>query len=658
MPLHRTWLVILVVILLSGCQTWPDRLPPTEALPQESTQGVVEIRYFDSVSGGDVSALTDLERFPERPDETAELTVLDIPRNRGNNYGSLIRGYIQPPTDGRYRFYISADDTAELLFSSSGDVSDTRVIAAVPRFTDYQKYDTYSGQTSSEHDLIAGKKYYFEVRHKEGYGGDHLSVAWDGPGISRSVIEGQYLYSYAGGDAQADGTESVEEAFGQGYRAGYFDGSESIPFRPVYPMLDNDGDGIYDNWEVFYGLDPTDPGDASGDTDDDLLSALDEFWLGSHPTNPDTDGDGIPDGVEFAYGLDPLEPADAVQDMDGDGYSNLEEYQAGTVLDDPESFPEIQVEMIPGLMGQYFEARSFETFVSSRIEDELVFDWGGGTPVEGISSNNFSARWVGYIVPPGDDGVRDYEFRVIRDDGVRIRVDNQLVVDAWRGPASTEFTGKVTLAVGQKVPITIEFYEGYGSASMSLRILDVAKGEVIPHQQLFQIPSPESEGSEDLDGDGMPDIWEMVYGLDPWKSNASGIVNDQQVSNLEAYESGRHPWTLEEAEQWRVVGFAAPAQPDEPPVEESVETSSFTLTWTAPSERVDGSPFTFSEIDYYLIEYGESPDNLDRSVQVEIGETRYEFKGLASGTWYLAVKVVDSNGLESELSDVVEHIVE
>lgn len=52
----------------------------------------------------------------------------------------------------------------------------------------------------------------------------------------------------------------------------------------------------------------------------------------------DADADGLPDDYETQYGLNPGSAADALDDRDGDGMTNLEEYQAGTDPADAQSF--------------------------------------------------------------------------------------------------------------------------------------------------------------------------------------------------------------------------------------------------------------------------------------------------------------------------------
>ena len=62
----------------------------------------------------------------------------------------------------------------------------------------------------------------------------------------------------------------------------------------------------------------------------------------------DSDGDGIPDSWELAHGLDPYDPSDALQDYDGDGVNNRAEFRAGTDPNDSESrFEILEVQPIP-----------------------------------------------------------------------------------------------------------------------------------------------------------------------------------------------------------------------------------------------------------------------------------------------------------------------
>lgn len=65
----------------------------------------------------------------------------------------------------------------------------------------------------------------------------------------------------------------------------------------------------------------------------------------------DSDGDGIPDEVEKKWGLNPNDPADADGDLDGDGFTNLEEYEAGTDPTDKASHPDYldSLKLVPPL---------------------------------------------------------------------------------------------------------------------------------------------------------------------------------------------------------------------------------------------------------------------------------------------------------------------
>ena len=118
-------------------------------------------------------------------------------------------------------------------------------------------------------------------------------------------------------DLDGDGATNFEEFMWWLTNVHAVVGCEADPsFRlgpdPTNP--DTDGDGIPDGWEMFFGLDPTDPSDADEDPDNDGLTNLEEYLNGGDPFNPDTDGDGVLDGDEVDQGT----RVDAA-DSDGDG---------------------------------------------------------------------------------------------------------------------------------------------------------------------------------------------------------------------------------------------------------------------------------------------------------------------------------------------------
>ena len=69
-----------------------------------------------------------------------------------------------------------------------------------------------------------------------------------------------------------------------------------------------------------------------------------------------------------------------------------------------------------------------------RSDPIIAFDWGLSGPGGGLGGSNFSVRWT--KVENFDGGT--YRFWATVDDGIRIYVDDVLILDYWRvGPASS-----------------------------------------------------------------------------------------------------------------------------------------------------------------------------------------------------------------------------
>ena len=69
----------------------------------------------------------------------------------------------------------------------------------------------------------------------------------------------------------------------------------------------------------------------------------------------DSDHDGMPNEWELQYGLNPNDSRDAAADADGDGFTNLEEYEAKTDPKDPKSHPDyLDFVSVQGALKQTF----------------------------------------------------------------------------------------------------------------------------------------------------------------------------------------------------------------------------------------------------------------------------------------------------------------
>jgi len=185
---------------LSGTAAAQVILSATNAIALTAPQR----ELFNNIgSGTAVSDLTGNAKYPGRPDALSALTNFAALANIGDSFGSRIRAYVTPPASGDYRFFIASDDASQLKFSRSGGSTNAQTIASVSGYTSQNVWTQYASQSSAlQTALVAGQPYYIEALHKEGSGGDHLSVAWAGPGIvgtnglpATNIIDGAYLTS-------------------------------------------------------------------------------------------------------------------------------------------------------------------------------------------------------------------------------------------------------------------------------------------------------------------------------------------------------------------------------------------------------------------------------------------------------------------------------
>ena len=139
-----------------------------------------------------------------------------------------------------------------------------------------------------------------------------------------------------------------------------------------------------------------------------------------------------------------------------------------------------------GLSARYYNNTTLSgTAVLSRTE-AIDFDWGTRRARRRASnSDNFSVRWTGTVAAAASGS---YRFQTSSDDGVRVWINGTRVINNWTDHgATTNTSGAISLAAGQKVTITVEYYEKGGSAVMRLRWLTPGAGSyvAVPAANLF-----------------------------------------------------------------------------------------------------------------------------------------------------------------------------
>jgi len=206
-----------------------------------------------------------------------------------------------------------------------------------------------------------------------------------------------------------------------------------------------------------------------------------------------------------------------------------------------------------GLKGFYYsnQSRTFEgepTLV--RTDAVIDFNWGGGSPASTISADNFTVRWRGEVMAQFTD---TYTFSVIADDGVRLWVNNQLIIDKWIPQAATEWSGTINLMAGERYEVNLEYFEDGGDAVIRLlwQTSQLQK-QIIPTSQLFTSLITGAEGDLKKSINVYPTVFEQTFTIEPkedqkitgWQvTNSLGqtVLMNNQARGKQVVDAGNLP---------------------------------------------------------------------------------------------------------------------
>ena len=203
-----------------------------------------------------------------------------------------------------------------------------------------------------------------------------------------------------------------------------------------------------------------------------------------------------------------------------------------------------------GLEGTYFNNIDLTAPVLTRIDPVINFNWGTGSPDPAVGAETFSVRWEGQVKPSYSE---TYTFYTYTDDGVRLWVNGQLIIDRWIDQAPFEVSGTIALTANQKVDIKMEYYENGGGALAKLDWSSPSQvRQTIPSTNLFppnfnEAPiaiisanptsgsspltvSLDGSGSSDNDGNIVSYVWDFGDG-----NSANGATTSHTYTQYGTY---------------------------------------------------------------------------------------------------------------------------
>jgi hypothetical protein len=182
-----------------------------------------------------------------------------------------------------------------------------------------------------------------------------------------------------------------------------------------------------------------------------------------------------------------------------------------------------------GLNAVYFNNPSFTGASRTRIDGTVAFDWANNTsPAKGLRGTTFAARWHGLVKPPTSE---TYTFVTRNNDGVRLWVDGNLLIDSWEGSVRATHEGSITLTKNRLYDLRLEYFDSRKrTAAINLFWRTPTRAQShIPSKWLFAYDTRSASiGDYGWDNEGEADVATLMR---TWKPQFITTVGDNNYEH-------------------------------------------------------------------------------------------------------------------------------
>ena len=127
----------------------------------------------------------------------------------------------------------------------------------------------------------------------------------------------------------------------------------------------------------------------------------------------------------------------------------------------------------------------------------------------------FSARWEGKIEPKFSE---EYSFHTISNDGVRLWINGEQIINNWTDHTETEDTGKIKLEAGEKYDLKLEYFYNGGQGVTKLLWSSASQSKEIVPNSALTLPNKDGHGLK------------VDYFKDAWLSDVQLSRNDAEIN--------------------------------------------------------------------------------------------------------------------------------